>query len=75
MRPRRSRLAEITLEKAQAERTQLEVASWTLEAAEKPTERAVNGVDLTATGYAEIRKATCISKNQSRAVRNDRQHG
>ena len=43
MRPRSSRLAEITLEKVEAERTQLEVASWTLEAAEKATERQSMG--------------------------------
>ena len=43
LRPKRSRLADIAVEKAQAYRTQIELASWTLEAAEKTNERAVKG--------------------------------
>jgi membrane fusion protein (multidrug efflux system) len=49
-------LAVAKLAKAEAERTQIEVAKRTLEAAEKTTQKAVKSVDLSETGYAQIRE-------------------
>jgi membrane fusion protein (multidrug efflux system) len=49
-------LAAAKLAKAQADRTRIEVAKRTLDAAEKTTEKAVKGVDLAETGNAQIRE-------------------
>jgi membrane fusion protein, multidrug efflux system len=60
-------LAAAKLAKAQADRTRIEVAKRTLEAAEKATEKSVKGVDLAETGNAQIREVellTAVKKEQ-----------
>jgi membrane fusion protein (multidrug efflux system) len=60
-------LAAAKLAKAQADRTRIEVAKRTLEAAEKMTQKAVKGVDLAETGNAQIREVeflTVVKKEQ-----------
>jgi membrane fusion protein (multidrug efflux system) len=54
-------LAAAKLAKAEAERTQIEVAKRTLEAAEKTTLKAASGVDLAETGNAQIREAELLT--------------
>jgi membrane fusion protein, multidrug efflux system len=55
------RLAAAKLAKAQAERTQIEVAKRTLEAAEKSTQKAAQGVDLAETGKAQIKEMELLT--------------
>jgi membrane fusion protein (multidrug efflux system) len=55
------RLAAAKLAKAEAERTQVEVAKRTLEAAEKSTQKAAGGVDLAETGNAQIREVELLT--------------
>jgi membrane fusion protein (multidrug efflux system) len=60
-------LAAAKLAKAQADRTQIEVAKRTLDAAEKTTEKSVKGVDFAETGNAQIREAeflTAVKKEE-----------
>jgi membrane fusion protein (multidrug efflux system) len=60
-------LAAAKLAKAQADRTQIEVAKRTLVAAEKTTEKAAKGVDLAETGNDQIREVeflTAVKKEQ-----------
>ncbi len=54
-------LAAAKLAKAEAERTQIEVAKRTLEAAEKTTLKAASGVDLAETGNAQIREVELLT--------------
>jgi membrane fusion protein, multidrug efflux system len=54
-------LAAAKLAKAEAERTQIEVAKRTLEAAEKTTLKAASGVDLAETGNAQIREMELLT--------------
>jgi membrane fusion protein (multidrug efflux system) len=54
-------LAAAKLAKAQAERTQIEVAKRTLEAAEKSAQKAAKGVDLAETGNAQIREMELLT--------------
>jgi membrane fusion protein, multidrug efflux system len=54
-------LAAAKLAKAEAERTQIEVAKRTLEAAEKTTLKAASGVDLAETGKAQIREMELLT--------------
>jgi membrane fusion protein (multidrug efflux system) len=55
------RLADAKLAKAEADRTQVEVAARTLEAAEKTSQKAVKGVDLAETGNAQIREMELLT--------------
>jgi membrane fusion protein (multidrug efflux system) len=60
-------LAAAKLAKAQADRTRIEVAKRTLDAAEKTTEKSVKGVDLAETGNAQIREVeflTAVKKEE-----------
>jgi membrane fusion protein (multidrug efflux system) len=54
-------LAAAKLAKAQADRTRIEVAKRTLDAAEKTTEKSVKGVDLAETGNAQIREVELLT--------------
>jgi membrane fusion protein, multidrug efflux system len=54
-------LAAAKLAKAEADRTQIQVAKRTLEAAEKSTQKAAKGVDLAATGNAQIRETELLT--------------
>jgi membrane fusion protein (multidrug efflux system) len=54
-------LAAAKLAKAQADRTQIEVAKRTLDAAEKATEKGVKGVALAETGNAQIREVELLT--------------
>ncbi len=54
-------MAAAKLAKAEAERTQIEVAKRTLEAAEKSTQKAAGGVDLAETGNAQIREMELLT--------------
>jgi membrane fusion protein, multidrug efflux system len=55
------RLAAAKLAKAEAERTQIEVAKRTLEAAEKSAQKAAGGIDLAETGNAQIREVELLT--------------
>jgi membrane fusion protein (multidrug efflux system) len=60
-------LSAAKLAKAQADRTRIKVAKWTLEAAEKTTQRGAKSVDLAETGKAQIREAeflTAVKKEE-----------
>jgi membrane fusion protein (multidrug efflux system) len=52
----RRNVAVAKLARAEADRTKIEVAKRTLDAAEKTTEKSVKGVDLAETGNAQIRE-------------------
>jgi membrane fusion protein (multidrug efflux system) len=54
-------LAAAKLAKAQADRTRIEVAKRTLDAAEKTTEKSMKGVDLAETGNAQIREVEFLT--------------
>jgi membrane fusion protein (multidrug efflux system) len=54
-------LAAAKLAKAEANRTQIQVAKRTLEAAEKSTQKAAKGVDLAETGNAQIRETELLT--------------
>ena len=56
------KLAATKLAKAQADRTQVEVAKRTLEAAEKAAQKAVKGVDLAETGNGQIREVELLTE-------------
>jgi membrane fusion protein (multidrug efflux system) len=60
------------LAKAQADRTRIDVAKRTLEAAEKTTQRAAKAVDLAETGYAqiiEVEHLTAVKKKDAEDAR------
>jgi membrane fusion protein (multidrug efflux system) len=57
----RQKLAAAKLARAVADRTQVAVARRTLEAAEKMTEKAVEGVALAETGNAQIREVELLT--------------
>jgi len=60
-------LAAAKLARAQADRTQIEVAKRTLDAAEKTAERSVKSVDFAETGNVQIREAeflTAVKKEE-----------
>lgn len=61
-------LAATKLAKARADRTRIDVAKRTLEAAEKSTEKAVKGVDLAETGNAQIREVELLTAVKKEAV-------
>jgi membrane fusion protein (multidrug efflux system) len=54
-------LAAAKLAKAEANRTQIQVAKRTLEAAEKSTQKAAKSVDLAETGNAQIRETELLT--------------
>jgi membrane fusion protein (multidrug efflux system) len=54
-------LAAAKLARAQADRTRIDVAKRTLEAAEKTTQKAAKGVDLAETGNAQIREVEFLT--------------
>ena len=54
-------LAAAKLAKAEADRTQIDVAKRTLEAAEKTTQKASKGVDLAETGNDQIREVELLT--------------
>jgi membrane fusion protein, multidrug efflux system len=62
------KLAAAKLAKAKADRTQIEVAKRTLEAAEKSTQKAVKGVDLAETGNAQIREVELLTAVKKEGV-------
>jgi membrane fusion protein (multidrug efflux system) len=62
------KLAATKLAKAQADRTQIEVAKRTVEAAEKTTQKAVKGVDRAETGTAEIREVELLTAVKKEGV-------
>jgi membrane fusion protein (multidrug efflux system) len=66
-------LAAAKLAKAQADRTRIEVAKRTLDAAEKTTEKSVKGVDLAETGYAQIREVELLTAVKKEDVEDARQ--
>jgi membrane fusion protein (multidrug efflux system) len=55
------KLAATKLAKAKADRTRIDVAKRTLEAAEKATQKAEKGVDLAETGNAQIREVELLT--------------
>jgi membrane fusion protein (multidrug efflux system) len=55
------KLAATKLAKAKADRTRIEVAKQTLEAAEKTTQKAAKGVDLAEIGYAQIHEVELLT--------------
>jgi len=57
----RRKLAVAKLARAQADRTRIDVAKRTLEAAQKTTQKANKGVDLAETGYAQIREVELLT--------------
>jgi membrane fusion protein (multidrug efflux system) len=66
-------LAAAKLARAQADRTQIEVAKRTLDAAEKATQKAAKGVDLAETGYAQIREVELLTAVKKEDVEDARQ--
>ena len=66
------KLAATKLAKAQAERTQIEVAKRTLEAAGKATQKAEKGVDLAETGHAQIREVELLTSVKKESVKEAR---
>ena len=62
------KLAATKLAKAKADRTRIEVAKRTLEAAEKTTQKAVKGVDLAETGNAQIREVELLTAVKKEGV-------
>jgi membrane fusion protein (multidrug efflux system) len=62
------KLAVTKLAKANADRTRIEVAKRTLEAAEKTTQKAVKGVDLAETGNAQIREVELLTAVKKEGV-------
>jgi membrane fusion protein (multidrug efflux system) len=55
------KLAAAKLAKAEADRTQIEVARRTVEAAEAAARRAAKGVDLAETGYAQVHEVELLT--------------
>jgi membrane fusion protein, multidrug efflux system len=62
------KLAATKLAQAQAERTQIEVAKLTVEAAAKSAEKASQGVSLAETGDAQIREAELLTVVKKESV-------
>src|SRR5205807_6772369 len=62
------KLAATKLARAEADRTKIEVAKRTLEAAEKTTQKAVKGVDLAETGNAQIREVELLTAVKKEGV-------
>jgi membrane fusion protein (multidrug efflux system) len=62
------KLAATKLAKAQADRTRIEVAKRTLEAAEKTTQKAAKGVDLAETGNAQIEEVELLTAVKKEGV-------
>ena len=61
-------LAQARLAKALASRTQIDVARRALEAAEKSEQKAAKGIDLSETGYDQIRELELLVKVKERSV-------
>jgi membrane fusion protein (multidrug efflux system) len=61
-------LAETRLAKAMASRTQIDVGRKTLEAAEKSEQKAAKGIDLSETGYDQIRELELLVKVKELSV-------
>jgi membrane fusion protein (multidrug efflux system) len=61
-------LAQAKLAKALASRTQIDVARRALEAAEKSEQKAAKGIDLSETGYDQIRELELLVKVKERSV-------
>src|SRR5205823_6192150 len=61
-------LAEARLALALADRTQIDVARRTLEAAQKADQKAAKGVDLSETGYDQIRELELLVKVKEETV-------
>jgi membrane fusion protein, multidrug efflux system len=62
------RLAAAKLARAEADRTRIDVAKRTLEAAETTTQKAVKGVDLAETGNAQIREVELLTAVKKEGV-------
>jgi membrane fusion protein (multidrug efflux system) len=62
------KLAAAKLAKAEAGRTQIDVAKRTLEASEKATQKAEKGVDLAETGNAQIREVELLTAVKKESV-------
>ena len=62
------KLAATKLAKAKADRTRIEVAKRTLEAAEKATQKAAQGVDLAETSNAQIREVELLTAVKKEGV-------
>jgi membrane fusion protein (multidrug efflux system) len=60
--------ADARLAKSLANRTQIDVARRTLEAAQKAEQKAAKGVDLSQTGYDQIRELELLVKVKEQAV-------
>jgi membrane fusion protein (multidrug efflux system) len=67
-------LAAARLAKALASRTQIDVASRALEAAQKSEQKAAKGIDLSETGYDQIRELELLVKVKEQSVEHAR-HG
>lgn len=65
-------LAAARLAKAQADRTRISVAERTHEAAEKTTQKAVEGVSLAETGHLQIREAELLTAVKKEEVEDAR---
>jgi membrane fusion protein (multidrug efflux system) len=65
-------LAAAKLAKAEADRTQIQVAKRTLEAAEKSAQNAAKGVDLAETGNAQIRETELLTSVKKEDVEDAR---
>jgi membrane fusion protein (multidrug efflux system) len=65
-------LAAAKLARAQADRTQIQVAKRTQEAAEKTTQKAAKGVDLAETGYDQIREVELLTAVKKESVEDAR---
>ena len=61
-------LAAARLSKALASRTQIDVARRTLEAAQKSEQKAAKGIDLSETGYDQIRELELLVKVKEQTV-------
>ena len=65
-------LAQARLAKALASRTQVDVASRALEAAEKTEQKAAKGIDLSETGYDQIHELELLVKVKEQSVQHAR---
>jgi membrane fusion protein (multidrug efflux system) len=61
-------LSQARLAKALASRTQIDVARRAVEAAEKTEQKAVKGIDLSETGYDQIRELELLVKVKEQSV-------
>ncbi len=67
-------LAQARLAKALASRTQIDVIFRALEAAQKTEQKAAKGIDLSETGYDQIRELELLVKVKEQSVEHAR-HG